>query len=76
MIAVKETVHRYGLHSFFYILGTDNSMKSFVTKPQSFTIEEVIPEYEVRNADKPTIDNYTNGVELPSSIPSRFKCYD
>ena len=76
MIAVKETVQRYGLHSFFYMLGTDNNMKNIVKEPHSFTIEEVITEYEVRNADEPAAINDTNGVELPSSILSRFKCYD
>ena len=74
MIAVKETVQRYGLHSFFYMLGTDNNMKNLVKEPHSFTIEEVIIEYEVRNADEPAAINDKNGVELPSSVLSRFKC--
>ena len=76
MIAVKKIVQIYGFHSFFYKVGTDTSMKNRVKEPHSFTLEQVIIEYKARNVDGPTIINDTNGVELPSSVLSRFKYYD
>lgn len=51
-------------------------MKNLIKEPHSFTTEMFITEYEVRNADKPAVIDDTRGVELPSSVLSRFKFYD
>ena len=51
-------------------------MKNLVDEPHSFTLDEVIAEYESRMADEPFPIKDQNGDELPSSIIARFKCYD
>ena len=73
MKAVKETVQRYGLQSFFHLLGSDNTMKNLVDEPHSFTLDEVIAEYESRITDEPLPIKDQNRDELPSSIIARFK---
>ena len=51
-------------------------MKNLGRDPHSFTIQEVIIECKVHNADEPAIVDDTNGVEIPPPILSRFKYYD
>ena len=76
MIAVMKRVQRYGFHSLFHKLGTDNSMKNHVKEPRSFTLERVIIEYKTHTVYEPAIVNDTNQVELSFSFLSIFKCYD
>ena len=50
-------------------------MKILVKDPHLFTVEEVIIEYEMRNADKSTIINDTDEAKLPPSVRLVFKYY-
>ena len=45
-------------------------MKNIGRDPHSFTIQEVIIECKVHNADEPAIVDDTNGVEIPTPILS------
>ena len=76
MIEVKDTVKIYGLLSFFYLLGTDNKVDYLVNEPRSFTLQELIAEYESRNIDEPSPILDSNSFERPSSDFDRVKYYD
>ena len=76
MTVMKETVQRYGLHSFSYLLEADNKMRYLMSEHCSLNLREVIVEYESRktNDHSPIMDSAL--AEILSSVLDHFKYYD
>ena len=72
---VGDTVERFGLETFFYLLDSSGEMLYLPEDPHTFTLATVLTEHESRLVEpSPVLD--TSGAETPVSITARFKTYD
>ena len=72
--SVGDTVERFGLETFFYLPDSLGEMKYLPEDPHTFSLQSVLKEHNSRLTEpSPIVDA---GVETPTSIIARFKCYD
>ena len=76
MTVMKETVQRYVLHSFSYLLGADNKIRYLVNKHHSLNLREMVAEYEYCKIDEPSTITDSALDEISSSVLDHFKYYD
>ena len=77
IVAVRRMVKKFGFQSLFSIPSQDGlKMMTLEDDPHSFSLDQVLNEFNSRNIEEPPLVVNTNGIESAESIIQRFKCYD
>ena len=77
LTTVHRIIKKFGFQSLFTMPSNDKlTMISLADHPHSFTLEQVLSEFNLRNTIKPSPIIDSNGIETSESIINRFKCYD
>ena len=72
---VGDIVERFGLEPFFYLPNSSGAMKYLPEDSHTFTLTSVLDKHKSRLSEPtPVLDS--SGVEEPTSVAARFKCFD
>ena len=74
--SLKDKVSYYGLQTFFYLPGSNGTMLSLLDHAHSFSLQDVIAEFQDRSRTPKTEFEPDLITETKLSIASRLKSYD